>query len=96
MSTCINIYQRLGFPITTLLITLLLILASPSQAAERNFLIVASGIGGEPVYSEKFAEWSKTMIDAAVDRLGVPRQRIVYLAESGTHGADAESRKSEL
>ncbi len=96
MSTCINIYQRLGFPITTLFITLLLILASPSQAAERNFLIVASGIGGEPVYSEKFAEWSKTMIDAAVDRLGVPRQRIVYLAESGTDGADAESRKSEL
>ncbi len=86
--------QQLGFSITTLFTTLLLILAPPSQAAERNFLIVASGIGGEPVYSEKFAEWSKTMISAAVDRLGIPRQRIVYLAETGTDGADAESRKS--
>ena len=88
--------QQLEFSVTAIFITLLLILASPSQAAQRNFLIVTSGIGGEPVYSEKFAQWSKTMIDAAVDRLGIPRQRIVYLAEAGTDGADAESRKSEL
>lgn len=80
----------------TMATTLLMMVTWPAWAAERSFLIVASGIGGEPVYSEKFAEWSKTMIDAAVDRMGVPRQRIVYLAETGTDGADAESRKSEL
>jgi hypothetical protein len=79
-----------------LLLLLLLILALPSRAAERSFLIVASGIGGEPVYSEKFAEWSKTMIDAAEIRMGIPRQRIVYLAEADTEGADAESLASEL
>jgi hypothetical protein len=100
VSTCkgdvIENRQQRGFSLTTLFITLLLILASPSQAAQRNFLIVASGIGGEPVYSEKFAKWSKTMIDTAVDRLGIAPQRIVYLAEAGTDGADAESRKSEI
>ncbi len=80
----------------TMATTLLMMVTWPAWAAERGFLIVASGIGGEPVYSQRFAEWSKTMIDAAVDRMGVPRQRIVYLAETGTDGADAESRKSEL
>ncbi len=80
----------------TMATTLLMMVTWPAWAAERNFLIVASGIGGEPVYSEKFAEWSKTMIDAAVQRMGMPRQRIVYLAEAGTDGADAESRKSEI
>ncbi len=80
----------------TMATTLLMMVTWSAWAAERSFLIVASGIGGEPVYSEKFAQWSKTMIDAAVDRMGVPRQRIVYLAETGTDGADAESRKSEL
>jgi len=88
--------QQLGPLITTIFITLLLILASPSWAAPRSFLIVASGIGGEPVYSETFAEWSKSMIDAAENRLDIPRERIVYLAETDTGGADAKSLKSEL
>ena len=80
----------------TMATTLLMMVTWPAWAAERSFLIVASGIGGEPVYSEKFAEWSKSMIDAAVHRMGIPRQRLVYLAEAGTDGADAESRKSEI
>ncbi len=80
----------------TMATTLLMMVTWPAWGAERSFLIVASGIGGEPVYSEKFAEWSKSMIDAAVHRMGIPRQRLVYLAEAGTDGADAESRKSEI
>lgn len=92
-----EICERLGTRITHIVIALLLlILASPSWASERSFLIVASGIGGEPAYSETFAKWSKTMINAAETRMGIPRQRIVYLAETETDGADAKSLKSAL
>ncbi len=76
--------------------TLLLMVTSASWAAQRSFLIVVSGIGGEPVYSEKFAKWSKTMIKAAETTMGIPRERIVYLAETETNGGDAKSLKSEL
>ena len=92
----IEICQRLGIRIANIVFTLLLILASPARAAERSFLIVVSGIGGEPVYSEKFAQWSKTLIDAAETRMSIPRERIVYLAETESDGADARSLKSEL
>jgi hypothetical protein len=86
----------IGIRITNIVITLLLILASPSWASERSFLIVVSGIGGEPVYREKFTQLSKAMIDAAEIRMGIARERIVYLAEAATDGTDAKSLKSEL
>ncbi len=77
-------------------IALLLSTMASTQAAERSFLMVVSGIGGEPVFSEKFAKWSKTMISAAETRMGMPREHIVYLAETEADGADALSHKSAL
>jgi hypothetical protein len=74
----------------------LLVLASSVHAAEQSYLIVVSGIGGEPTYSEQFAAWSKTMIEAAETRLGLARDHIVYLAETPTPAADGESRKEAL
>jgi hypothetical protein len=79
-----------------LVMTFLLMLTSSAWAAGNSYLIVVSGIGGDPVYSEKFAAWSKTMIDAAETRLGLAREHIVYLAETDSGGADALSRKSEI
>jgi Peptidase C13 family len=70
--------------------------AGPVLAAEQSYLIVVSGIGGEAHYSEEFAAWSHTLIEAAEKRLGLPRERIVYLAESTDGGADAPSRKAEI
>ena len=77
-------------------IGLLLMTIASTGAAERSFLMVVSGIGGEPVFSEKFAKWSKTMINAAETRMGMPREHIVYLAETETGSADAQSHKSAL
>jgi hypothetical protein len=75
---------------------LLLSLTSPTRADARSFLIVVSGIGGEAVYSETFANWSKTMITAAEVRMGMPREHIVHLAETATGGANAVSLKSAV
>ena len=75
----------------------LLLLATPlAAAAERSFLIVVSGIGGEPEYSTKFATWSKDLVKAAEHRLGLAREHIIYLSESQDHGADGVSRKGDI
>ena len=75
------------------MLALALLLSAPVYAAGQSYLMIVSGIGGEAHYSEEFAAWSKTMIDAAEKRLGLPRERIVYLAESSGGGADGQSRK---
>ena len=77
-------------------LALLLSLTASARTDERSFLIVVSGIGGEPAYSETFAKWSKSMITAAEVRMGMPREHIVYLAETQTDGANAISHKSAV
>ena len=69
----------------------LLVASTPCLAAGKSFLLVVSGIGGEPAYSERFAYWSKSMIEAAESRMSVPRERIIYLAEELAEGVDGRS-----
>jgi len=69
----------------------LLVASSASLAAEKSFLLVVSGIGGEPAFSERFSHWSKTMIEATQSRMSVPRDRIVYLAEEIAENIDGKS-----
>ena len=73
-----------------------LIASTPSLAAGNSFLVVASGIGGEASYSERFAEWSKSMIEAAESRMSMPREHIVYLAETVTEGVDGQSTSEAI
>ncbi len=39
------------------------------------------GLAGDPEHSELFERWASTLVDGATDRLGVPKDHIVYLAE---------------
>jgi hypothetical protein len=91
-----DVAKRFTRPIASLATLFLLLAASPCWAIGDSHLIVVSGIGGEPAYSEKFTEWSKSMIEAAETRMGMARERIVYLAESAGEGVDAVSHKSAL
>jgi hypothetical protein len=50
-------------------------------SAQESHLLVVSGVGGEPKYSEAFHEWSLALLDAAVKRFGVPAANVRYLAE---------------
>ncbi len=77
-------------------LALLLSLTTSAEAAQRSFLIVVSGIGGEAVYSETFSKWSKTLMSAAQTRMGMPREQLVYLAETDTDDADGISHKSAV
>ena len=77
-------------------LALLLSLTASAQAADRSFLIIVSGIGGEAVYSKTFTKWSNSLITAAEASMGMPRERIIYLAESDSDGADGISHKSAI
>ncbi len=81
------------------LIVALLMFTAPCWAAPRSFIVVVSGIGGEAVYSERFKHWAMTMLDAAESRLGIPRERAIYLAENEegvSERIDGRSLKTEL
>ena len=56
------------------------VLVANSAAAQRTFVLVVSGLGGEQSHSDNFYEWSKTFVDAAV-AAGIPPEQVVYLAE---------------
>ena len=72
----------------------LLLLGVPCWASEQSFLIIVSGIGGEPVYSERFKQWSEGMLDAAESRLGIAGERIVYLSEDAENASDRTDGRS--
>ena len=62
------------------MVAALLSIAVPAQAQTARLLIV-SGLGGEPQYSDAFHKWGTTLVDAAADRYGLPPEDIIFLAE---------------
>jgi hypothetical protein len=81
------------------LVITLLMFSAPVWPAARTHVLIVSGIGGEPVYSERFMQWSARMVEVAQSRLEIPRAQIVYLAESPeatTQLAAGRSTKTEV
>jgi len=58
----------------------LLAFAAPA-AAQTVHLAVIVGLAGDPEHAELFQRWASTLVDGATDRLGVPKDHIIYLAE---------------
>ena len=62
--------------------------ASPAvspAAAQASHVLVVSGLGGDPEYSARFADWGARLVGAALDA-GVPAAQAVWLAErDGVH-----------
>ena len=59
----------------------LALVGSPAHAQGPVYLVVVSGLGGEPKYSDAFYDTAITLLGAAGDRLGIPSDQVVYLAE---------------
>lgn len=55
--------------------------------AQRTHLLIVSGLGGEPQYSEQFRNWGLALVDAARKRYGMSDSDVVYLAEEGAREA---------
>ena len=97
MSTAATSRMRSPAAWARVALALAVLAATPaSLAAGQSFLVVASGIGGEPAYSERFAYWSTTLIETAQSRLNLPRDRIVYLAENVVEGVDGQSTSDAI
>lgn len=45
------------------------------------YLLVITGLGGDPVYSERFTEWGSALVATAGEEFGVPAEHIIYLGE---------------
>jgi hypothetical protein len=55
-------------------------LAAPVSAQE-TYLLIVTGISGEPKYGDAFHEWATQLESAAEKRMGLPRAHIIYLGE---------------
>ena len=53
----------------------------PTAASAQTYLVIVSGIGGEPAYQERFLVWSSALAEAAHERLGIDEDRVTLLAE---------------
>ena len=54
---------------------------SVSLKAQQTHLLVIVGLGGDPAFTEQFHDWAVSLIGAATERYGVPRENVTYLAE---------------
>ena len=54
---------------------------TPTHAQNTHILLI-SGLGGEPRYTEAFHGWLSRFADAATEKYGVPPERITYLGEN--------------
>lgn len=53
-----------------------------SVQAQNTHILLISGLGGDPEYTEAFHGWLSRFADAATEKYGVPAERIIYLSES--------------
>jgi hypothetical protein len=70
----------------------MLMLAAPS-AAETHLAVIV-GLGGEPEHAETFRRWAGTLVDHATERLGIPRERVLYLLDDPQQDARRAPGKS--
>jgi hypothetical protein len=65
----------------TLLAVLAVAVAAAPAAAQESYLLVVSGLSGEPVYADRYHGWALSLLNAAEKKLGLPADHLVYLAE---------------
>ena len=80
-------------------LALLIMLLVADRAVFANgsdrYLLIVTGIGGEPYYSERFERRARTLLDVAEDYLAIPADQIVYLAD-GVDGVPRSDREAVL
>src|SRR4051812_23718741 len=73
--------------------SLLVVLAAP-VAAQTVHMAVIVGLSGDPEHAKLFERWASTLVDAATDRMGIPKERIIYLSERPEDDAKRANGKS--
>ena len=65
----------------SLLLAMLMWLLAAPVAAQQTYILVITGLSGDPTYAEEFHQWATMLIDAATDRYELPAENVIYLAE---------------
>ncbi len=47
----------------------------------QTYVLVVSGVGGDPQFTERFTRWGTDVVEAARQRLAVPEANVTFLAE---------------
>lgn len=68
--------------------------AQGRTSAPATHLIVVSGLGGQPEYSDLFHAQAESLVNAAVERWGLPEARISWLAEDPARAPDRIAGRS--
>ena len=66
--------------LTRLLFCVLVLAAAPAAAQETHVAVIV-GLAGEPEHGEAFRRWAGSLVDHATGRMGIPKDRIVYLLD---------------
>lgn len=64
------------------------------RAAPATHLIVVSGLGGQPEYSDLFHSQAESLVDAALGRWGLPESHVSWLAEAPDRAPDRIKARS--
>ena len=72
---------------------LLTLLAASGLSAQQSHVLVITGAGGEPKYTQQFHEWA-TKLTAAAGKQGVLAENIVYLGEQTELGGGMAGRST--
>jgi Peptidase C13 family len=75
------------------LLTTSLLISAPAYAQATHVAVIV-GLAGQPEHGEAFRRWAATLVDHATGPLGVPRERVVYLAEQPDQDAKRATGKS--
>jgi hypothetical protein len=82
------------------LLTMFVALAAAAPAAAQGtHVAVFIGLAGDPDHGETFRRWGATLVDHASERLGIARDRILYLLEDPAQDskrATGRSTKAEI
>ena len=76
-----------------------LLLAAAPAAAQDTHVAVIVGLSGEPEHGEAFRRWAGSLVDHASGRMGIPKDRILYLLDDpqlDTARATGKASKAEI
>ena len=71
----------------------ILVSAAPAAAQDVHLAVIV-GLAGEAEHREPFQRWASTLVDTATARLGISRDRVIYLAEQPEQDAKRTTGKS--
>ena len=57
------------------------VLSTGRAEAQQTHLLVITGLGGDPEYTQQFHDWATTLVDTATTRYELPPDNVTYLGE---------------